>query len=53
MKVWRKAAGTRPAPDSGDSLITHWRVDMSAVPLLLIDGYALPVTVRLHVEHVT
>ena len=40
-KVWRMAAGTRSAPDSGDSLIMHWRVEMSAVPLLLIDGHNL------------
>jgi hypothetical protein len=32
---------TCAAPDSGDSLIMHWRVDMSAVPLLLIDGHNL------------
>jgi hypothetical protein len=35
------AAGARSAPDSGDSLIMHWRVEMSAVPLLLIDGHNL------------
>jgi hypothetical protein len=42
-KVWRTAAGTRSAPDSGDSLIMplESRNVRCPLPLLLVDGHNL------------
>ena len=45
----------RPAHPSARRLMgaVLTEADMPDIPLLLVDGYALPVTVRLYGEHVT